>query len=119
MVEGLLCLLGFQLVGEWCVRALNWPVPGPVLGMALLLGYLMWRQQLPGFLQNTSSGLLSHLSLLFVPAGVGLLSHGPTLAREGWQMLLVMVLSTLITMSVTAAVLVLLLRNRKGRDHAG
>ncbi len=118
MIEGLLYLLGFQLAGEMLVRSLHWPVPGPVCGMALLLVFLMWRKQTPIALRETSGSLLGNLSLLFVPAGVGLLSHGPTLAREGWQMLVVMVGSTVVTMAVTAAVLAFLLRSKKGREDA-
>ena len=67
MIAALANLLVFQLVGEAVVVALHAPVPGPVVGMALLLLTLMARPAWLAALMPTAQGLLQHLSLLFVP----------------------------------------------------
>jgi hypothetical protein len=76
MIFSLTVILLCQLVGEVLVRGTGLPVPGPVLGMALLLAILFVRDRLravaaevDGVLEATGKGLLAHLSLLFVPAG--------------------------------------------------
>lgn len=76
MLRGLTVLLAFQLAGEGIALATRLPVPGPVLGMLLLLGWLTWRR--PPAQAGTvraAEGLLRHLQLFFVPAGVGVLAH--------------------------------------------
>ncbi|MDF1709382.1 MAG: CidA/LrgA family protein [Paracoccaceae bacterium] len=94
MILAVAILLICQLLGETLARGLGLPVPGPVLGMALLLlGCLV----LPGMaarVMPTAQGLLSHLSLLFVPAGVGVISHLDVLGGSGPALLLVLVIST-------------------------
>lgn len=102
MLLGLLILLGCQLVGELIVAAAGAPVPGPVVGMLLLVTVLvLGGGRVPDALRKVSDGLLGHLALLFVPAGVGLMNHFGLLARE-WMMLAVtLVASTAITMGVT------------------
>jgi holin-like protein len=100
MLRGLAVLLLFQLAGEVLTRAASLPVPGPVAGMALLLLALGARP--PGeALRAASSGLLSHLSLLFVPAGVGVMLHAPRLASEWLAIAVSLVLSTAATLAVT------------------
>lgn len=72
MLQGFIVLLGFQLLGE-AVRALTGtPVPGPVLGMLLLWGALHLKGGPSAALNDTCEGFVKHLSLLFLPAGVGL-----------------------------------------------
>jgi holin-like protein len=112
MLRALAILLSFQLVGEILVRALALPVPGPVLGMLLLVLLLLWRGSVPTELRTTAQTLLSHLSLLFVPAGVGVMTHSAMLQREWLPLVLTLLGSTLIALLVTAATLHLLLRGR-------
>lgn len=114
MIFGLVQLLGYWLAGEALVQWMHWPLPGAVLGMLLLLCVSLLRRRMNPQLAETGSGLLSHLALLFVPAGVGLIEHGPLLRQQGWAILLVIVLSTLITMAATALILQYLLRRRQG-----
>lgn len=83
MVQALTLLIGLQLIGEVTVRMTGLPLPGPVLGMALLFGWLQWRSgPPPEWLSRTASGLLENLGLLFVPAGVGIMLHLELLSRE-------------------------------------
>lgn len=103
-------LLVYQLVGEVIARGLDWSLPGPVVGMALLFATLVIRGNLPQNLQTTAEGLLKHLSLLFVPAGVGVMLHLHLLRAEWQAISLALVLSTVATIAVTALVMVGLCR---------
>ena len=75
MVASLVLLLVYQLLGEVTVRFFNLDLPGPVLGMALLLVTLMARRRISLPFANTTRGLLDNLGLLYVPAGAGLISQ--------------------------------------------
>lgn len=101
MIDALLGILLFQLIGEVLSRGLNLPVPGPVVGMLLLFAILRWRGEPPAQLSATAHGILAHLPLLFVPAGVGVIVHLPLLAREGAPLLVAIVVSTAITLLAT------------------
>ncbi|MEY3220498.1 MAG: hypothetical protein RIT27_1855 [Pseudomonadota bacterium] len=105
MLGSLALLLLFQLIGEILTKALLLPIPGPVLGMLLLFLMLLVRGQLSPSLQTTSQTLLSHLSLFFVPAGVGVILHITLLKNEWFIILMVLILSTLITMLISAVVM--------------
>lgn len=110
MLESLTLLLVCQLIGEVVVRFLDIPLPGPVLGMLILLAGLLIRKGVPPALQATGSGLLSHLSLLFVPAGVGVMLH-ITRIQDNWLPIgAALVGSTLIAVAVTALAMTVLSR---------
>lgn len=98
MIWPLAILLSCQLVGEIIARGSGLPVPGPVLGMALLLGLLLAIPPLKDFLARTTQTLLGHLSLLFVPAGVGVVAHLDKLAQYGLGLLVALVVSTLLAL---------------------
>jgi len=98
-------LFALQLLGEVIVRLLHLPVPGPVLGMAFLALLFSYRARWFQSVKPVAAGLLSHLSLLFVPAGVGLMVHGEMLLAVGWKLLLVLVLSTVFGLLACAAVI--------------
>jgi putative effector of murein hydrolase LrgA (UPF0299 family) len=103
-LRGLAWLLVLQSVGEVLSRGLSLPLPGPVLGLMLLLAALNFavvREPVA----ECARFLLSHLSLLFIPVGVGVMTHLSLLAQYGGRMLVVIVLSTWIGLAVTALVL--------------
>ncbi|PKO75836.1 MAG: murein hydrolase regulator LrgA [Betaproteobacteria bacterium HGW-Betaproteobacteria-15] len=102
MIPALATLLVFQLIGEALVRALVAPVPGPVVGMALLLLALVLRPSLLGAIKPTAQTLLQHLSLLFVPAGVGVMLHLQRLGDEALAIGVALVLSTLVGLASAA-----------------
>lgn len=104
MLYAFAAMLSCQLAGEVFVRALALAVPGPVVGMILLAALMVLKAPLPSELGDTADGLLQHLSLLFVPAGVGVVQHLDRLGSEGVRLLAVVVLSTAITLAVTALV---------------
>jgi holin-like protein len=104
MLHTLATLLVFQAIGEVLSFSLKLPVPGPVLGMALLAAYLMLDARAADRLRGTSLELLKHLSLLFVPAGVGVMLHAARLAEEGLAIGIALVASTALAILVTALV---------------
>lgn len=112
MLRGWLLLLLFQLVGEVIVRASGLTLPGPVVGMALLLAAITLRGRSDEGLETVSHGLLSHLSLLFVPAGVGIVLHARRLAAEWPALLVSIVVSTAAAIAVTGLVAERLSRGR-------
>lgn len=116
IVGALAVLLVYQLVGEVAVVAFRLPIPGPVVGMALLFASLIVRGTVTDDLGSTANGLLRHLSLLFVPAGVGVMAHLGRLTDEWLPITVSLVLSTLLTIAVTAIVMrALLARRRQGQ----
>jgi holin-like protein len=104
MLNTLAALLVCQAVGEVLAFVVRLPVPGPVLGMALLLGFLLLRPTAIDALRPTSLDLLKHLSLLFVPAGVGVMLHVARLADEWLAVSVALVASTALAIAVTALV---------------
>jgi len=105
MLGALTLLLVYQLIGEVLVQLLALPVPGPVVGMLLLFVTLVVRGHAPQALRDTSNGLLGHLSLLFVPAGVGVMLHFERLGAEWLPIVVALVASTVITIGVAALVM--------------
>ena len=118
MLSALTQLLIFQLAGEVVARGLALPIPGPVLGMLFLFIALMLRQGPDKELQTTSQNLLQHLSLLFVPAGTGIMVHLHRVADEWLPLVLSLLISTLATLVVTALVMKLCQRAPAGTGEA-
>ena len=106
-------LLTCQLVGEVITRLFQWPVPGPVLGMVILFCALLVRGHVPEELGAVTGGLLQNLSLLFVPAGVGVMLHAQLLAAHWAALAAALVLSAAITIVVTGLVMTWALRLTK------
>ena len=112
MLQTFAILLVFQSVGEVISYALRLPVPGPVLGMILLFGWLIFDDRLLPIIQGTTSELLKHLSLLFVPAGVGIMVHANRIEGEWMPILVALVISTWLAIATTAVVTRMLMRKR-------
>lgn len=116
MIQALTILLGCQLAGEIFARGLGLPVPGPVIGLALLAAGLWWNAQRTGAppeaVEQTQLGklalaLLANLGLLFVPAGVGVVEQLPMLGNNAAAIVIALVVSTALTLVVTVAVFLL------------
>jgi holin-like protein len=110
MIASLSLILLCQLVGEVAVRGLGLPMPGPVIGLVLLLLLLLLRDRFPllahgplqqGGVEQASRGLLANLSLLFIPAGVGVVQKLDLLAEHGIAIFLVLAVSVVVTLLAT------------------
>lgn len=110
MLAALTLLLVFQTIGEVLARILNIPIPGPVIGMALLFAWLAIRRGPSAELRTTATQLLSHLSLLFIPAGVGVMLHFERLRSEWLPISAALIVSTMTTIAVSACLLARLKR---------
>lgn len=117
-LNGITILLAYQLVGEITSRLLQLPIPGPVIGMILLFVTLLVRGTFEKHLDTASSALLSHLSLLFVPAGVGVVTHLNLIGKQWLPITAALVFSTILTLAVTALIMLSIKRLLEGKRHA-
>lgn len=104
-INGITLLLIYQLVGEVTSLYLKLPVPGPVLGMLLLFLTLLIRKRSSASLDTASSALLSHLLLLFIPAGVGMIVHFELIIKQWIPISIALVVSTILSMAATALIM--------------
>ena len=121
MIEGLVLLLVFQLLGNVAEMYFHLPVPGSVLGMFLLLVALIANDRLASWVRPISLVLISYLAVLFVPAGVGIMLHIDRLKNEALPIGVSLVVSTILTIAVTAPVIkysTIWLQKRKERKEA-
>jgi putative effector of murein hydrolase LrgA (UPF0299 family) len=112
MIASLSLILICQLIGEVIVHGLGVAVPGPVVGLVLLLLLLLLRDRFSVFscgplrdegVERASRGLLANLSLLFVPAGVGVVQKLDLLAEHGVAIMTVLAISVVVTLLATVA----------------
>jgi holin-like protein len=111
VIGSFLVLIACELVGEVVRSAFDLPVPGPVIGMFCLGGILAVRKDRPGApaipeaLGQTAEAAISHMGLLFVPAGVGIIAEAELLRREWLPIAAGLVISTVLSLAVTGLVM--------------
>lgn len=105
VLRPLTTLILCQFVGEVVARGLDLPLPGPVLGLLILLGLLALRSGPDEAMRQTSGGLLRHLSLLFVPAGVGVVTQLDALRQDWLAIAGALLVSTALGLVVTGLVM--------------
>lgn len=113
MLGYLTVILVCQLIGEIVARATGLPVPGPVIGMVILFCGLLFRREMPPDLETVGGFLHRYLPLLFVPAGVGIVTNLDLLARSWLPLAAVIIVGTALTIGVTGLVMQYLNRRRK------
>ncbi|WP_303721961.1 CidA/LrgA family protein [Malonomonas rubra] len=101
MLQGMVLLLLFQFLGEGISRFLALPIPGNVIGMALLLAALSAGWVKSEWLQEAAELLLSYMAMFFVPAGVGVMLYFDLIGREWLPIIAGTVISTFVVMAVT------------------
>ena len=129
MIRDLTVLLLCQLAGEVVVRALGLPLPGPVIGLVVLFGLLLLAgclsptrpavAEVADGVGRTADRILGVLGLLFVPAGVGLVTELGLFARYGPQLAIALVVSVLAALLVTVSVFLLAKRALGGGAAEG
>ena len=102
MLYTLAVLLLFQCLGEALVFALQLSIPGPVIGMLFLFLALLLSPRLMEKVEESSHHVLKHMSLFFIPAGVGIMVSASGIAQHWLALLTAIVVSTLLTLAVTA-----------------
>ena len=101
LVQHMTVIMMFQLVGEVFVRTVGILMPGPVVGMVLFLIVLIARPDYAQKIRGTATGVLQHLSLLFVPAGVGIIGPMRALGSDAFLLFAVIAISTILTILAT------------------
>lgn len=112
MLTAIFTILVLQLIGEVLQKYFDLAIPGPVIGLMLMLLTLMMMNSkklnilasLRTEIINTSEKLLGYLSLLFVPIGVGVVMHLQLLEMQLLRILVVIILGTLSTMIFTSLI---------------
>jgi holin-like protein len=116
MFYTLAVLLIFQCLGEAIVFVLRLSIPGPVMGMILLFFALLASPRLMEKVEESGHHVLKHMSLFFIPAGVGIMVSASGIAQHWLALVLAVVVSTLLTLAVTAASMRFLMAWQE--DHA-
>lgn len=106
MIPALLAILAAQLAGETLTRLTGLPLPGPVAGMLILLLAFAAFPALVGAMRPLVAAILGNLSLLYVPAGTGVVGHLDSLMAQGPALLAVLVVSTVAAIASGALVFV-------------
>lgn len=109
-LSGITTLLIYQVIGEVFVLLTQAPIPGPVVGMLLLFLTLAFRKKpVDDALSSATNSLLSHFSLLFVPAGVGVMIYFNQIKDEWLPISVAVIVSTILTLVITALTMKFLL----------
>ncbi|MDR3521745.1 MAG: CidA/LrgA family protein [Acidocella sp.] len=112
MVRSIMMLLLCQLAGTVVQEGTGLPIPGPVMGLVLLLGLLIWRGGPSQSLHDTAGGFLKYLGLLFVPAGVGVVTELQVLKANALAIAVAIPVSTILGLVVTGVLMQRLLRGK-------
>ncbi len=123
MLTAILCLIGCQLIGETVREVFHLPIPGPVIGMFLLAAILALRGgkadgAIPASLDRAADVLISHMGLLFVPAGVGIIAEAGLLQQQWLSIVAALLGSTVLSIAVTGLVMYWVTRWSEAPDEA-
>lgn len=116
MLIGFALIVGFYGLGELTQNVLGVPVPGSILGMLYLFGFLVWRRQVADSLQRSSKVLINNLALLLIPSSVGVITCAALLERQGVAIVLTLSISIVFSLLLTAWLLARLSRSQ-GTDQ--
>ena len=114
MLAGFLTLIGCQLLGEFIQRALDLPLPGPVIGMLILFVGLCIRGNVPKDLETGSQQLIELLPLLLMAPAAGVFFLGAGFADQWPAFIAAVTLGTLSTL-VFCGLLIRFLHKRNKR----
>lgn len=117
MFYTLAVLLVFQCLGEALAYLLHLSIPGPVIGMIFLFFALLASPRLMEKIEESSHHVLKHMSLFFIPAGVGIMVSAHGIAQHWLALLVAISVSTLLTLAVTAASMQWLMKAHPGPEE--
>lgn len=101
MLKALTLIFTCQLIGELCAKGTGLPIPGPVLGMVILFLFFCLKRGIPEDIDQVGRGLMQNMSLLFVPAGAGVMVHFKLLGQDMLPIGFSLIVGTLITIAFT------------------
>jgi holin-like protein len=113
MIDALCALLICQLTGDAISRLLQLALPGPLIGMLLLLGWLVWRGGPAEGFERFTKQLLGYLSMLFIPAAAGLMTDLRLLEADWWRIGVAVLVSTSIGLGSAAWVMNALMKEER------
>jgi holin-like protein len=105
VIAGIVQILLFQGLGELVAHWVLPLIPGPVIGLVLLVAWLVMRRSVPASINLVASALTQHLGLLFVPAATGVVLFLPQLKAHALAVALALLASVVLTIAVPALVL--------------
>jgi holin-like protein len=108
VIAGLVEILLFQGLGELVSHFAVTMIPGPVIGLILMLAAFHVRKKVPEPVELVASTLVKHLGLLFIPAAVGVVVYWPQIRSHAVAVGVALAVSVVMTIAVTAVVLKLL-----------
>ncbi len=119
MLKGIFIIFFFQLIGEVVKQYFVLLIPGPVVGLILLLMTLICTQGLTSSAIGTLSksifqsadGILRYLSLLFIPIGVGVIMHLQYLENNILSVMAIILIGTVTSLGLTAVLFERLTKN--------
>ncbi|AOE70235.1 murein hydrolase transporter LrgA [Pseudomonas fluorescens] len=117
LLRGLTWLVLFQLIGTAINHLLVPVLPGPIIGLLLMLGYLVWRGEVGEPLSLAASSLLRYLPLLLVPPAVGVMVYAKDIAADFWAIVGALVLSLVIAMGFVGVLMQKLVKRQAQQEE--
>ena len=118
ILNGIIILLIFQFIGESITILFNLIIPGPIIGMVLLLIFLLIRQKSYESLDTAVHWLLRYLPLLIIPAAAGIITQLDTISKEFWPIVLSLSIGTFVSLALSMKVMdVLITKQGKNNEH--
>ncbi|TDG10000.1 CidA/LrgA family protein [Paraburkholderia guartelaensis] len=105
-------LVALQGVGEFIAWIARVPIPGPVIGLVLLLCLLSAAPRIERDVEGPALGLLNHLSLLFIPAGAGVFALASVLKGQLFAIAVAILVSTALSIAAGGLVTCALLERK-------
>jgi holin-like protein len=105
MIDGLVQIFIWQGLGELVSKFLLPNIPGPVIGLILLVAYLVFKGEVNKPLGIVADTFRQHLGLLFVPASVGVILFLPDLKTHAIAVTIALLVSVVLAIAVTGLVL--------------
>ena len=94
-------------------------LPGTLIGLFLLLGALFTFHIVEPLVSTAVAPLLKHMSVLFVPAVLGVSVYWPDIQRHGLAIVVAVVLFTAFSLGVTAKIASKLMWHRHPQGDRG
>lgn len=116
LLRGLTWLVLFQLLGTAINHLFLAILPGPIIGLVLLLGFLILRGEVGAPLSEAASSLLRYLPLLLVPPAVGVMVYAADIAADFWAIAGALVLSLLLSMAFVGLLMERMTRRQARRE---